>query len=343
VTASRVLVALALYVAALDLAAGWGLVRALATPPALALVGVAGVLLALSAIRAARAPAPPALRAARALLRLGAALAVLGLPASLFARDARAVSAGEGEEIPPQTGLPALRFGEVTLAPRGPHVLSKTVEIEALADGEEPVRIGLFPPTAFAGGRASVLRFGYAPGFALRAADGTEIASGRVKLGTLPQTAEEASLVSWTPETNLMMGAGTFPPRLEDLVSPARSDVHVFLRMVEAKLGGVPRDLGDPDAHRWMLDGRPEDAVFLVQVFRGRERVFDGRVRAGGAIAFPGGTLAIAPDVLLWVDLLLVRDPWLLVAACGLALLAAGALLRAGIALARGRPRPLPT
>lgn len=336
-TAARLLVVLAVYVAAADLALGWNFVRALVSVPALALVGAAGLLLGASAARAARAPDPLALRAARVLLRAGAALAILGAPASLFLRDARTISAGEGEAIPARGGLPALRFGEVTLAPRGPHVLSKTVEIEALAEGagDEPVRIGLFPPAAVAGRRASVLRFGYAPAFTLLGPGGAAVAQGYVKLGTLPQGKEAATLVAWTPETNLMMGAGTFPPRLEDLVSPPRSDLHVFLRMVEATLGGVRRDLTDPDAYRWLLDGRPEEAVFLVQVFRGRERVFDGRVPAGDAIGFPGGSLAIAPDVRLWVDLLFVRDRWLGAVGAGLALLAAGTLARAGVSAAR--------
>ena len=74
--------------------------------------------------------------------------------------------------------------------------------------------------------------------------------------------------------------------------------------------------------------------MLLAQVFRGRERVFDGRVHAGETVQFPGGTLELAPDVLLWVDLLATRDPWLPLAIAGLALIVLGAALRAGIAVA---------
>lgn len=357
-TAGRVLVLFVFYVAAIDLALGWGFIRAVASPVGLALLVAAGLLFAWSAFRAvrpARTAAPGslsdplalsvgprsgpkskggvfALLASRVLLRAGAALTLIALPASLVLRDTQSFSVGEGEELA-AFGEPPLRFGEVTLAPRGPHLLSKTVEIEAVPDSDEPMRIGLFPPASIAGRRWSVFRFGYAPGFSLAGARGESIAQGYLKLGTFPQTEETASLVQWTPETNLMMGAGTFPPRLEDLVSPPGSDLHVFLRFVEASLGGVRRDLTDPDSYKWLLDGRPEQAVLLAQVFRGRERVFDGRVRAGETVRFPGGSLELSPDVLLWVDLLVTRDPWLPLAVAGLALIAAGAVLRAANAV----------
>src|SRR6266542_3879770 len=347
-TAAPLLVALAFYVAALDLAWGWGFIQSVASAPGLLLLAGAGALLAASALRAARAPGSVAVRSTRTLLRAGTALTILALAASLLLRSGGGLSAGEGQAIPASEDYPALQFGEVSLAPHGPHVLSKTVEVEVLAEGrgEEPVRIGLFPPTHLAGHRFTVLRFGYAPGFTLLKPDGARIADGRVKLGTLPQTQEAASLVAWTPETNVMMGAGTFPPRLEDLVTPTGSDLHVFLRIVEATLGGVRRDLADPEAYRWLLDGRPADVVFLVQVFRGRERVFDGRVRAGQEVTFAGGALALAPDVLLWVDVLATSNPALPAVAVGLVLLAAGSLLAARCT-SRGAPlrgsRGLPT
>ena len=335
-TAAPLLVALAFYVAALDLAWGWGFIQSVSSAPALVLLAGAGALLAASALRAARAPGSIAARSARTLLRAGTALTILALAASLLLRSGGGLSAGEGEEIPPRGSYPALQIGEVTLAPHGPHVLSKTVEVEVFREGDgEPVRIGLFPATDLAGHRLTVLRFGYAPGITLVGSDGAPIAEGRVKLGTLPQTQEAASLVAWTPETNVMMGAGTFPPRLEDLVTPTGSDLHVFLRIVEATLGGVRRDLADPEAYRWLLDGRPADVVFLVQVFRGRERVFDGRVRAGQEVTFAGGALALAPDVLLWVDVLATSNPALPAVAVGLVLLAAGSLLAAGLGAAR--------
>jgi hypothetical protein len=150
-------------------------------------------------------------------------------------------------------------------------------------------------------------------------------------LGTLPHTEEESALVEWTPEANVMMGAGTFPPRLEDLVSPPGADAHLFLRLDAATIAGARRDLRDPDAYRWLVDGRLEDPEFFVQAFRGKEKVFEGKVRGGEGVGFPGGALELEREVLLWVDLLAVRDPLLPWAAAGLALLAAGLLLRGAL------------
>ncbi len=220
------------------------------------------------------------------------------------------------------------------LAPRGPHVLSKTVSIEALPEGAAPVSIGLFPPTAVGDYRMSVVRYGYAPGIVWLGPDGAPIVEGWVKLGTMPRREEDTDLVSWTPEPNVMMGAGTFPPKLEDLLSPEGAGAHLFLRLDEAVIAGVRRDLRDPDAYRWLADGRPEDPVFLVQAFRGKEKVFDGRVRGGEAVRFPGGALEIAPEMRIWVDILAARDPWLPWAGVGLAALVAGLALGAALAVA---------
>lgn len=335
-TGGRVLAVLAFYVAALDLARGEGLVGAVASPPGIALLALAAALFAWSAVRLLRGrdvPAPR--RAARALAAAGAALVLVAVPASLVLRDVRTVSVGEGEDLPAEGGLPAVHVGEIRLAPRGPHLLSKTVDVELQPENEDPVTVGLLPPTSVAGRRWSVFRFGYAPGFSLVDDRGRTVAAGFVKLGTLPQTEEDARLVQWTPETNLMMGAGTFPPRLEDLVSPPGSGWHVFLRVVRARLGSATRDLTEPDAYRWLLDGHPEQPVFFAQVFRGRERVFDGLVRGGETVRFAGGSLALAPELRLWVDLVATRDPWMPVAVAGLGMLAAGAALSAALALRR--------
>ena len=118
-TAAPLLVALAFYVAALDLAWGWGFIQSVSSAPALVLLAGAGALLAASALRVARAPGSIAARSARTLLRAGTALTILALAASLLLRSGGGLSAGEGQEIPPRGGYPALQFGEVTLAPRG--------------------------------------------------------------------------------------------------------------------------------------------------------------------------------------------------------------------------------
>ncbi len=333
-TPGRLLAAFAFYAAALDLGWSRGLVSAVASPAGMALLVGAGVLLAWRAARALRSDGSILRRASAALASGGAGLALVALPASLATRDARPLTVGERQAFPPGRlpGLGPVRFGDVELAPRGPHLLSKTVSIEAEEDGAAPVRIGLFPPAALGPWRTSVFRFGYAAGVTWLG-DGGPLVQGYVMLGTLPHTEEEAALVQWTPEANVMMGAGTFPPRLEDLVSPPGAGAHLFVRLDAATIAGTRRDLRDPDAYRWLVDGRPEDPEFFVQAFRGREKVFEGKLRGGQAARFPGGSVALEPDVVLWVDLLAVRDPFLPWVAAGLVALAAGLALRAGTAI----------
>jgi hypothetical protein len=337
-TPARLLVLFAFYAAALDLGAGRGFVAAVASPVGLALVLGAGVLLAWRTARSLRVPAPVSARLVRLLVGGGGALALLALPASFATRDARSLTVGEGQEVPAGRlpGLPETRFGAVALAPEGPHVLSKTVAVEAFPAGEAPVRVGLFPPTAVGPWRLSVLRYGYAAGVTWLGERGEEIVQAYVMIGTLPHAAEDAALVTWTPEPNVMMGAGTFPPRLEELVSPGgEARPHLFVRLEEATIAGARRDLRDPDAHRWLVDGRLEDPLFFAQVFRGREKVFEGKVRAGEEIRFPGGALSLEREVLLWVDLVAVRDPLLPLAGAGLLLLGLGLLLAGALRLAR--------
>jgi hypothetical protein len=87
------------------------------------------------------------------------------------------------------------------------------------------------------------------------------------------------------------------------------------------------------------VDGRLVDPEFFVKAFRGKEKVFEGKVRGGERRELPGGSLRLAPDVLFWVDLLAVRDSFLPWAAAGLALLAAGLGLRAALAARAGLQR----
>lgn len=339
--AARLLVAFAFYAAALDLGASRGLVGVVGSPPGVILLATSGALLLWAALRAARSREPGVVRVANALLLAGAGLSLAAVPLSLVTRSSRTLPIGEGQELDPGSlpGLPRLRLGAASLAPTGPHVLSKTVEIEAVPEGAAPVRIGLFPPTPVGGWRLSVFRFGYAPGVTWIDHRAEPLVRGYVMMGTFEHTAEDAALVTWTPEPNVMMGAGTFPPKLEELVSPPESGAHLFLRLEEATIAGRRRDLRDPEAYRSLVDGRLEDALFFVQVLRGSERVFEGRVRAGESIRYPGGALEIVPDVLLWVDLLATRDPWLAWVGIGLGLLGAGGALRGAAAVGRVRGR----
>jgi hypothetical protein len=325
--AGRLLAVFAFYAAVGQLGLSFGLVRVVASTPGLVLLGAAGALLLLGAAETVTSARPRREAVARAILLGGAGLALAGTPASLVLRDTVTLTVLEGESLGPRDlpGLPELLLGEVTVLPHGPHLLSKTVSLEARRADGAPVRIGLFPPTAIGPWRLSVYRYGFAPAIEWIGADGALRGSGRILLGTIPHAEEEASLVTWSPETNVMMGAGTFPPKLEELV--AGGDEHVFLQLEEATIAGHRRDLRDPDAYRWLADGRLVDPVFHLQVFRGRTSVFEGRLAAGAAVQLDGGVIAIAPDVAFFVELLATRDPWLTAAAGGLGLCAIGLAL----------------
>lgn len=328
-------IAFGFLVAFLGLTTGEGLLQAVGSPAGIALLGAAGAALLAGAAGAIAEGLRPA-HLATAAVRGGAALVLLGVPASLLLRESRVhlVVEGEGLAAGQLPGVPELSAGRATILPRGPHLLSKTVELELTPAGAAPVAVATFPPTSLGPWGVTVFRFGYAPALRFTQPDGRVTGEGFVPLGTLPHDAEDASLVEWTPEPNVMMGAGTYPPKREDLV-PVAPGGHVFLRIAEARVGGVRRDLRPPDAHRWLADGRLEDVVFEVLVLRGRERVFSGLVRAGARVETAIGALEIAPEVAVWVELLASRDPFVAWAAAGLALLAAGLSVRALLAIAR--------
>jgi hypothetical protein len=326
-----------------ELATGAGFVAAVARPPGSVLLVLAG----LAAIAAAVAEpftgrGTVGGRLSRALALAGAGLLLLAPPLSLVTRETRMLRVGEGQELPPDpgTGLPALRVGRFTLAPRGPVLLSKTVEIPLLtADGEE-VRVGLFPPARLAGWRLAVFQFGYAPAVEWYGADGRPIAEGFMMLGTFPRTEEEARLVEWLPQPNVMMGVGTFPPKVEDLLTPPGSRLHLHLRLQDATIAGARRKLADPEAYRYVMDGRPSDASLFVEVFEGTERRYAGTIASGSGAEFPGGRLFVAPELALWADIQAVRDPFVeLFLAGGGALLASALMGLGAFAVVRVRHR----
>ncbi len=332
-SARRLLLLLAFYLLADQLFSGSSFLEASFSAPAIALGAAVSLLFVASAAAAVLDGAAPwRLRVAQALARAGLAIVLAAVPASLTFRVARGLPVGEGQEISPEeiAGLPPLRFGRVTLAPSNPHpLLSKSVRIEAwVRDEAERLEVGLFPPARLGSWALSVTRFGYAPGLDLWDASGRPIVQGWVMLGTFPHTEQEERLVTWTPAPNVMMGVGTFPPKLEDLISPPGSPWHLFLRIDEAEVGGIRRDLRGPDAHRFVLDGRLEHPRYFVQVFRGNEKVWEGRLRGDEEASFPGGRARLSDDVVLWVDLLAVWDPWLYLMIVGALAVAAGLLLR---------------
>ncbi|HET6923238.1 MAG TPA: hypothetical protein VFI16_08825 [Anaeromyxobacteraceae bacterium] len=322
----------AIYLFAMGFAAGWGLPQVAASPAGAALALGAAGLLVLSAAAPLLAPGPLARRAGTTLLRAGLALSLVAPAASLALRRDFNRLAGEGQALGPEhvPGLPPMRFGEVRVAPQGTNpLLSKTVTIEAFfRDEAEPVPIGLYPPTFAGGWRLSVLKYGYGPAVRWTAPGGRTLVEGYVPLGTLPRGEEESRLVAWSPEPNVMMGVGTFPPRTEELVSPPGTGMHLFLRIDEASVGGVRRDLRGPDSWRFLLQGRIEHPLYFVQAFRGKEKVFEGRLPAGASAEVAGGRLTLPDEVAMWVELIAVWDPWIYLGLAGLLALAAGGALR---------------
>lgn len=322
-----------LWALAVELATGAGFVAAVAGPPGVVLLGLAGLASLLAAAAEPFAQGARLARGARTLLLAGAGLLLLSPPLSLALRETRSLRIGEGQELPPGSlpGLPAFRVGEITLAPTGPFFpLSKTVEVPLVQPDGEVLRVGLFPPARLGGWRLAVFQFGYAPALEWLDAAGREIAGGFMMLGTFPRTEEEARLVDWLPAPNVMMGVGTFPPKVEDLITPAGSRLHLHVRLQSAEIAGVRRALASPEAYRYVMDGRPREPVLYLQVFDGATARFEGVVRAGERIAFDGGELRVAPEVSLWAELQAVRDPFVELFLAGAALLAAGALLGLG-------------
>lgn len=319
-----------LWAVAHELATGAGFVAAVVRPPGsllLVAAGAAALAAGLGAPFAARGTAPG--RLARALALCGFGLLLLAPPLSLVTRETQMLRVGEGQELPAGAlpGLPPLRVGDLALAPTGPHVLSKTVEVPLLtADGEE-VRVGLFPPARLAGWRLTVFQFGYAPAVQWFGGDGRPIAEGFIMLGTMPRTEEEARLVEWLPAPNVMMGVGTFPPKVEDLVTPPGSRWHLHLRLQEATIAGARRKLADPEAYRYVMDGRPSDATLFVEAFEGSERRYSGMIAGGSGAEFPGGRIYVAPQLALWAEIQAVRDPFVELFLIGGIALAGGALI----------------
>lgn len=332
----RALVAFAFYAPALALWTGSGLLAALASPPGLALLVGGGLLLLAGAAGALLADGAALPRLARALLLAGAGLSATAGPASLLLRETRARVVMAGDRLGPRDlpGLPELTFGRVEVAPRGPHLLSKTVTAAATLRDGSAVEIGLFPPARLGPWRLSVIRYGFAPSIRWTDASGRTRGGGVVPMGALPHDAEEAALPQWTPEPDVMMGAGTYPPKLEEVLAAGRGD-RLFLRLTAATLAGERRDLRDAGAWRWLADGPPGAPEFEVLLLRGSERLDAVRLAAGERAPLGDGVIAIAPAVELWAEILAARDPWLPWAVAGLALLAAGGALAAGLRISR--------
>lgn len=333
---------------------GANLPSALFSPAGLFISGAAGILMTASAVSflagaGGSGGAPLPARLARALLWMGLALCFAGLPRSFAKRAVYAFAVGEGQTIPAgyREGLPELRFGPISIAPAGDNIfLSKRVNIEmsymTIMGAVKTLRVGLFPPARAGSWRLSINKFGYAPFLEWKGPDGATIRKSWIMLGTFQHTQEEASLVRWTPAPNLMLGVGYYPPKIEDLIRLPGEPYYLFVRIEEAAINGRRRDMRSPNAYRFMADGRLENPEYLVKVFRGAEKIYDGRVKPGENVVFPGGSVTLSKEVLLWVEIQAVLDRWLSCVEAGAAMIAGGALLGIAAGIAARRRRVVP-
>lgn len=313
----------------IELATRQGFIATVMSPPGGVILVIAGLTMLLAgAAEPFSGRGTGARRACRAMAFAGAGILLLSPPVSLATRETRMIEVGEGQELPPGVlrGLPAFRVGQFTLAPSGPFPLSKTVEVPLQTSDGEEVRVGLFPPTLLRGWRLAVFQFGYAPAVEWYGTDGRLIAEGFMMLGTFSRTEEEARLVEWLPASNVMMGVGTFPPKVEDLLTPPGSNWHLHLRLQEATLAGRRRTLADPESYKYMTDGRPSDPTLFIEVFEGKERRFAGTIAGGSGAEFRGGRVHNSREIRLWANLQAVRDPFVEIFLAGGLLLSCGLL-----------------
>jgi hypothetical protein len=330
--AARLAALLAGYTVVMELGAGWGLPQVATSPPGILLGVLLTAALVASAVAPLVEPGPGgAARAASVLVRGGLALVLLGLPLSLVARAERVFAAAEGDPGPGDAlaGAGIRRFGAVAIAPRGENaLLAKDVAITAELEDGSTRRIGLWPPTRLGAWRFAVLRYGFAPGVDWRDERGAAIVRGYQLLGTSPKSAEEAALVTWTPEPSVMLGVGYYPPRVEDLLAAPSARSHLFLRLQSATLGGTRRPVADPSAYRWLADGKAQDPEWFAQVLQDGRVAWSGTLRGGETASFPAGSLRVVPELRFWVELQAVRDPYLYLAAAGALALVSGLIAR---------------
>jgi hypothetical protein len=324
-----------LWALARELASSAGFIAAVASPPGIALLVSAGLAAIFAAAAEPLAEGRILRRIARTLALAGAGLLLLSPPLSLSLRETRMLKVGEGQELPQDSlpGLPALRVGDFALAPAGPSFpLSKRVDVPLETAGGDRVTVGLFPPTRLGGWRLAVFEFGYAPALEWREGSGREVAAGFMMLGTFPVTEEDSRLVQWLPKPNVMMGVGTFPPKVEDLLTPPGSNLHLHVRLQEATIAGERRTLASPESYKYVMDGRPTEPTLFLELFEGSQRRFQGTVATGETARFEGGQIFVAPELRLWADIQAVRDPFVeLFLAGGLLLLAGGVVTLAGL------------
>lgn len=270
---------------------------------------------------------------ARGLVWLGIAMLLLGVPRSISEKERKVFRVAEFQGRDPNflKGLSEIDFGRVTLASKGDNVLlSKKVDVEArvsMLEGYKLFHIKLFPVTRIGQWRLTVNQYGYAPFLEWMGPDGKPVVNSWIMLGSFPRQYGDSKLVDWIPPINLMLGVGYYPPARDDIFSIPGNPHRVYIRMEEATIKGVRRNLTDPEAHRFLSDGKPENPRYLIEIFKGNKRVLKKHLNAGEVARFPGGELRLSNNVLLWAEIQADRNPWIMAVGVGLYTLTAGLLL----------------
>lgn len=277
-----------------------------------ALMLVSAATFAVSARRGGRLRA-----AARIFLWAGGAMVIVAIPRSINDEGKKVFKANEFQIIPANylEGLSELSFGRVALRSKGSNaLLSKSVSIDAKAamlDGDRMFRIGLFPSTHIGPWRLTVNRFGYAPYLEWKDPKGNSVIDNWIMIGAAPRMIDDMGLIEWVPSINLMLGVGFYPPVRDDVFGQMENPHRVYVRLQEATIAGKRRDMTDPEAHAFLCDGRPENPMYLVRIFKEEKKIYDKKIKAGEKIVFPGGSIRLSSNVMLWVEIQAQKNNWL--------------------------------
>jgi hypothetical protein len=91
-------------------------------------------------------------------------------------------------------------------------------------------------------------------------------------------------------------------------------------------------DYIDNDGEPWTLSAYPKNPVYNLRIVRNKDIVYNGPLKSTEKVRFDNVIIAI-PEVKMWVEVSIVRDPGIFAAGFGLMLLIAGT----GILMVRKR------
>lgn len=270
---------------------------------------------------------------AKSFIWLGMLLLLSAIPRSVTGKGTQVFKVGEGQLLKANylEGLSELQFGDITLESKGYNILlSRKVDVKTAVStltGDKDLHIGLFPATRIGPWRLTINKFGYAPFLEWMDENGNPVINNWVMMGTFPRRETDVDLVDWIPIVNLMLGVGYYPPARDDIFSQVGTPYRVYVRIEEATINGVVRDMTDPDAHVFLTDGKIEKPKYFVKVFKDKDVVFEKHLNSGEMAVFPGGQVRLSDNILLWVEIQAQKNPWLTFVKAGLYFILIGLLM----------------